>query len=1069
MKILATTILGLALFVMPLTTKAGTYTEDFRTTSLRDSTASTADWNTGSGELKMFPFAPDLLGSYSTPGSALAVVVTGQRAFVADHAAGLQIFDISNPAFLALVGTYNTPGLALDVVVQGHMAFIADYTLGLQIVDVSNPAAPVLVGTYNTTDTARGVAVAGNRAYIADGAGGLQIIDISNLAAPTLLGTYNTPGLAYDVTIDGQRAYVADGSGLQIIDIATPASPLLLGTFNTTGTAYGVSISGQRAYIAGGLGGLQIIDVANAASPSLVGTYLSLGTARSVAVAGDRAYLADEANGLVIVDISNPYMPTPLNTFNSGGASARGIATSGDRAYIADFSAGLQVVRISHLANPEVLGTYNGIPNITKIATAGDRAYLFNSAGLHIMNIANPSSPSQMGLFSVNMPTDLALSGDYAFIAANGGNMRIVDISNPANPVQVSVYSPPNLAHFVAVSGNLAYVANDRGTSGDLIIVDISHPILPHQLGSTPISSVIRSLAVSGNQAYVLTSGNVQIVDVSDPVNPTPGANISPRLVGAYFVSMTVSGTLVYLLDSNIELLIVDVSDPASPAALGHYTVGGSSTSITMSVFGDYLYVTDGGEIEVVDISDPTRPQAARRYLLGGGSGPFFLTGQRAYRSNFYDLEILRIAQDEFDASRPMGQSLPLNPLDPHAIYSVRLSAVAADSTGWEVSNNGWYFQAVTPGIWTPLPFTGTDLSWRSTLAWTASGVNPSVASVTVDWLNPFAIISAVSDLPNDQGKQVRVSWNPCGHDIAGDPTPITEYAIYRQIDPRLPKALTPAANAVLAGLSPIARQHAKSMQAAGWDFLATVPALTADAYAVVAPTVVDSTISNGLYSTTFYVAALTATPGVFYSSPPDSGYSRDNLAPGLPLGILASYVPGSGTMIDWQDAPEPDFQYYSVYRSITPGFIPSAGSLIQQTTASTWTDPLLGAQYFYKITATDYSGNESQAGATGIVSGVADQDIPRQTNLRLAVPNPFNPLTTLSFDLAVAGPVQLKVYDAAGRLVVTLIDETRAAGHHEAIWNGRDDAGHMAAAGVYLYRLNAGAYIETRRMTLVK
>ncbi len=84
--------------------------------------------------------------------------------------------------------------------------------------------------------------------------------------------------------------------------------------------------------------------------------------------------------------------------------------------------------------------------------------------------------------------------------------------------------------------------------------------------------------------------------------------------------------------------------------------------------------------------------------------------------------------------------------------------------------------------------------------------------------------------------------------------------------------------------------------------------------------------------------------------------------------------------------------------------------------------------------------------------------------------PNPFNPVTTISFRLAAPGPVRLKVYDVSGRLVRTLIDEDKAtAGDHKTVWNGLDHSGRAAAAGVYFYNLETAGYSRTRRMTMVK
>ena len=84
--------------------------------------------------------------------------------------------------------------------------------------------------------------------------------------------------------------------------------------------------------------------------------------------------------------------------------------------------------------------------------------------------------------------------------------------------------------------------------------------------------------------------------------------------------------------------------------------------------------------------------------------------------------------------------------------------------------------------------------------------------------------------------------------------------------------------------------------------------------------------------------------------------------------------------------------------------------------------------------------------------------------------PNPFNPVTTISYDLPESGTVHLGVYDVAGRLVKSLVDgEAVAAGRHEVQWDGRDKAGRVVSAGIYLCQLDTGGYSETRRMALVK
>jgi hypothetical protein len=82
--------------------------------------------------------------------------------------------------------------------------------------------------------------------------------------------------------------------------------------------------------------------------------------------------------------------------------------------------------------------------------------------------------------------------------------------------------------------------------------------------------------------------------------------------------------------------------------------------------------------------------------------------------------------------------------------------------------------------------------------------------------------------------------------------------------------------------------------------------------------------------------------------------------------------------------------------------------------------------------------------------------------------PNPFNPTTTIDYQIPISGPVAIRVYSADGRLIRTLVDETRPAGHHSTTWDGRDHAGRPVATGVYCYSIQVDNRRETRRMILL-
>jgi FlgD Ig-like domain len=85
-------------------------------------------------------------------------------------------------------------------------------------------------------------------------------------------------------------------------------------------------------------------------------------------------------------------------------------------------------------------------------------------------------------------------------------------------------------------------------------------------------------------------------------------------------------------------------------------------------------------------------------------------------------------------------------------------------------------------------------------------------------------------------------------------------------------------------------------------------------------------------------------------------------------------------------------------------------------------------------------------------------------------VPNPFNPVTTIRYEVPVDGTeVSISVFDAVGRRVRTLVDERRPAGLGSVTWNGVDERGASVASGVYFYRMRAGSYDQTRKMVMLK
>ena len=95
--------------------------------------------------------------------------------------------------------------------------------------------------------------------------------------------------------------------------------------------------------------------------------------------------------------------------------------------------------------------------------------------------------------------------------------------------------------------------------------------------------------------------------------------------------------------------------------------------------------------------------------------------------------------------------------------------------------------------------------------------------------------------------------------------------------------------------------------------------------------------------------------------------------------------------------------------------------------------------------------------------------DIPKDFVLHHNYPNPFNPTTTIRYDLPKDSKVQIMIYDIMGRVVRILVNEKQNGGYKSIIWNGPNDFGQEVGMGMYFYRISAGGFVQIKKMVLLK
>jgi len=614
-------------------------------------------------------------------------------------------------------------------------------------------------------------------------------------------------------------------------------------------------------------------------------------------------------------------------------------------------------------------------------------------------------------------------------------------VSNPATPTPVGSYvtTTSGFASDVVAHGSLVFVSYQFD---GLFVFDVTNPSAPALLDTYP-SSTAMDIAVSGANVY-MASGGLRIFSAANPA--------SIVLLGSYtsagVTSVAVSGNYAFLgggSGGNQGFEVFDVSNPALPVKVG----GINFVPQRMTVSGNILLVAGAQPVLVYDISDPANPTTLSSYAPGGTHINYDVAayGDMAYVAQWFSPSEGRLLElrthDRGVVSAGNTAASTTVATTGYTLGALRMTPTSQGSISWWYSYNGGtnFSPLEADGSWENAASGPTaDLTWKAVLNNAAGEPAPVCSNLVMEWRGSLGLITSVADVPADQGGAVQIDFLASGEELIVGGITVTSYAVLRR-------------------------------STTSWDSVAVVAPTGADAYSVVAPTVVDSTLWDGITYSVFKIRTWYAIPS-YLESPPDSGYSVDNIAPGPPTDVTVKYNTGIGNHIQWSVAADPDVIFYRIYRGPSEEVPVSPATVVDSVSVSPkWSDPTYdGWPVFYAVTTVDSGGNESPAGYPDETTDAGDPPVPRKWALNQNAPNPFNPTTRISFAVpAGGGSVSLTVFDVSGRRVATLIDGTVPPGLHGVPWNGRDARGRRVSSGVYFYRLQTPEGEFTRKMTLVE
>jgi hypothetical protein len=390
----------------------------------------------------------------------------------------------------------------------------------------------------------------------------------------------------------------------------------------------GIANPSEALSFAGGL------RQSGAVNPSIVSTYNQLlSDPRDSSAVGNYLYVVSSADdNFLAYDISDPIHPVQVGSIidHTNLKAAYGVYATGSYAYVVSYTAkSLSVIDISNPANPTVAGRLTDATNldsVSEVIVKGNTAYVISNNGvsngfLAAFDISIPANPTFISRVVPGYPNwapySMSISDHYAYIDNyNPGELMIIDIASSTNMTVKSVLADPYSAHTgaVVVRGQYAYFGSY--SNGTFVILDVSSSTNPIVKGSVTDASKMHgplNIVISGNYAYVSSyyGRGLTAIDISSSTNPVITGNVdSTATLGtpSWPDAITQVGNYIYLGGTQGNVVIYDVSNPATPVEVG--MIRGEDRLYypnQIAANNNYAYIVNnkGYSLSIFDISDP--------------------------------------------------------------------------------------------------------------------------------------------------------------------------------------------------------------------------------------------------------------------------------------------------------------------------------------------------------------------------------------------------------------------------------------------------------------------------------
>ena len=938
-----------------------------------------------------------------------------QQLYVAAVYEDFQIWDMQDPAAPRKLCQYGIPNTYTSVVTN-NVEFYQSYAitenagLGVSSINVSDPKNPFVVSiNAYMGNPARAIHVAEDGILHTGGAYGYVEIYIGSDGTLYTINEHDLLSGCSEVFGTTDAAFIRTDRYLGILNPASYLAPAW--SFTDIGLFSDIFVQENYAYITNN-NQMQIYDVTNYQNPLLEGSITVPGYPEKLEVFGNYAYLAGGHSGLRNINVKNAGQPVEEGFYETFSATTD-LDRSGDYGYITELDDGMLVLDLSNISHPTLVAQYNSPGNAVAVE----------------------------------------VSGNYAYIADGDGGLRIADISDPLNPIEIGSYDSLNYAQEVCISGTCAYVVDNIINQPDYIrAFDISNPTNPIQVGEILMQSDIDALDATGNYLYAAaTDQGMRVLDISNPANLVEaGYFLAPKVF-----DVCVQGNYAYLASADWDggFVTVDISDPTNPVFVSTYNEGGWFHPFDVAVQGDYAYVGDpvGSEFLLFYIGDPANPSELGSFRLSGDVVNLFAKDSLIYVSD--GVAGVQIVENHLYSTPAAG--ITWQQQISGTAYDLWSVCFINDSTGWTVGNEGtivtthdggqtWQQQnsgitAEMFGVFFIDENTGWAVGREGSILHTVDGGNQWTAQSSGSNLTLRSVIF----VDDSQG------W------IVGE-------------DGIILHTLDGGANW-------------QNQNSGTTSYLDDVDFVDAN-HGWVACITVDGTILRTNNSGASWQIQYIPTQYSIYAL----DFVDQNIGWVGTTGaeVLKTNNGGGGWSLQYQNSLYPYDVFSSMcfidqiygwavgYDGRITSTVDGGNTWVEQTSGvhNYLTDVCFVDQYHGWVVGKEGLILKSKSAITSVGNhSTFHKSTPDKFILYNNYPNPFNPVTTIQYDIPHTARVVLKIYDMLGQHVKTLVDEVQAPGQKSEIWEGKDDQGNVVSSGIYFYQLQSENNLITKKMMFLK